>query len=253
VKFALCPGTFKDQDVFYALNKVKEWGYDGLEYGKGWLQVDLQEVARHQDKIGVGISSIVSKFFDLVNPLHRETYLESLKEGIAACRILGTKSIVTQTGAAMEGVSRDIQRAAMVETLKLCADMLQNSDIILELEPLNELNHPGHFLQYSAEAASIIDQVGSPNIKMVFDVYHQQITEGNVTRNALAYMDRCTHYHIADNPGRKQPGTGELNYFNILKAIQAAGYTGFVGLECGFTIEVEEAVLQFKRDYIEKL
>lgn len=87
-------------------------------------------------------------------------------------------------------------------------------------------------------------------MKLVFDVYHQQITEGNVIRNATKYIDRINHYHIADNPGRKQPGTGELNYVNILKAIKETGYEGFVGLECGFTLDTDAALEQYKKEVL---
>lgn len=125
---------------------------------------------------------------------------------------------------------------------------------MLELEPLNGLvDHQGHFLQRSDESVDVIDQVGSPNVKLVFDVYHQQITEGNVIRNAVGYKDRINHYHIADNPGRKQPGTGELNYANILRSIKDSGFAGFVGLECGFTIDTDLAVRQFKDEILSKV
>jgi hydroxypyruvate isomerase len=87
----------------------------------------------------------------------------------------------------------------------------------------------------------------------VFDVYHQQVTEGNVIRNATNYLSRINHYHIADNPGRKQPGTGELNYVNILRAIKETGFSGFVGLECGYTIDPAEALQQFKDEILAKI
>src|SRR5699024_2840131 len=129
--------------------------------------------------------------------------------------------------------------------------LCEAAGIVLEVEPLNGLvDHPGHFLQRSDEAVEIIDQVNSPYVKLVFDVYHQQITEGNVIRNATQYMEQINHYHIADNPGRNQPGTGELNYINILNAIQDTGYDGFIGLECGYTIDTDEALIDFKEEIL---
>jgi len=132
--------------------------------------------------------------------------------------------------------------------------LLEQTDIVLEVEPLNGLvNHPGHYLQRSDEAVYVIDEVNSPNVKLVFDIYHQQITEGNVTRNATEYVTRINHYHIADNPGRNQPGTGELNYANILKSIKDTGFTGFVGLECGYTVDPAIALREFKEEVLAKV
>jgi hydroxypyruvate isomerase len=254
MKISLCIGAYKGQDVFYHLRKIKEHGFHGLEFYQWWKLDDLKQVAREQERIGVGIIATCTRFFNLVDAEKRGEYLEGIKDTIEACRILGTRSIITQTGNEIEGVPRDKQREAMIETLKQCAPLCENAGVVLEVEPLNGLvNHPGHFLQRSDEAAEIIDRVASPNVKLVFDVYHQQITEGNVIRNATGYIDRINHYHIADNPGRKQPGTGELNYVNILKAIRETGFDGFVGLECGYTIDTDEALNRFKEDILAKL
>ena len=93
----------------------------------------------------------------------------------------------------------------------------------------------------------ILKGVDSPNIKMLFDIYHQQITEGNVIRNIKNNIDRIGHFHVADNPGRKEPGSGELNYTNIFKAIAETNYKGFVALECGSTTKNNEDTLKATR------
>lgn len=246
MKFSLCIGAYKGKDVIYHLEKVKEHGFHGLEY-YAWWELDLDQVAKEQERIGVGINATCTRFFNLVDETKREEYIEGLKQTIAACKKLGVKSIISQTGNEIKGLPREVQRRAMVETLKRCAPLCEEAGVVLELEPLNGLvDHAGHYLQRSDEAAEIIDQVGSPHVKLVFDVYHQQITEGNVIRNATRYSDRINHYHIADNPGRKQPGTGELNYVNILKAIKETGYQGFIGLECGYTVDTDQALNDFK-------
>jgi hydroxypyruvate isomerase len=254
MKYSLCIGAYKGQDIFYHLEKIKEHGLHGLEYYGWWNLEDLKHVAREQERIGVGIIATCTKFFNLVDESKREQYIEALNETIEACQILGVKSIITQTGNEIEGATRELQHNAMVETLKRCAPICEKADIVLEIEPLNGLvNHKGHYLQRSDEAVEIMDKVASSHVKLVFDVYHQQITEGNVIRNATGYIERINHYHIADNPGRKQPGTGELNYVNILKAIKETGFGGYVGLECGYTIDTDEAIQQFKNDILAKI
>lgn len=254
MKYSLCIGAYQGKDVIYHLEKVKEHGFHGLEVYH-WWDLDVKQVAREQERIGVGIIATCTRFFNLVDPRFRNEYIAGLKETIQACKILDTKSIITQTGNLIKGIDRKVQRNSMIETLKRCAALCEEAGVILEIEPLNGLDHSDHFLQRSDEAVDIIDQVDSPHVKLVFDVYHQQVTEGNVTRNATNYIDRINHYHIADNPGRNQPGTGELNYINILNAIKETGYEGFVGLECDYTIDTDEALEKFKETilaYIEE-
>ncbi|GAA3405847.1 TIM barrel protein [Paenibacillus hodogayensis] len=251
MKYALSAGAYKGKNVIELLEKVAEHGFHGLEY-LNWRAVpDVKELVKAQDRLGVGISAVCTTFFNLVDGSKREQYLDGLVQTLDFCKAAGRPSIITQTGQEMPGIAREKQKRDMVETLKRCAALCEAAGVVLELEPLNGLvDHPGHFLQYSDESADVIDQVGSPCVKLVFDVYHQQITEGNVIRNAVAYLDRIHHFHIADNPGRKQPGTGELNYVNILKAIKGTGFDGFVALECGYTIDTDEALIQFKRDIL---
>jgi len=254
MKFSLCIGAYPGKDVIYHLEKVKEHGFQGLEYYAWWELGDLKKLAAEQERIGVGLSATCTKFISLVDESLRDDYVEGVRQTIEACRILGVRSIISQTGNVLDGVPRDQQRQAMVETLKRCAPLLEEAGMVLEVEPLNGLvDHAGHFLQRSDESVDVIDQVGSPNVKLVFDVYHQQITEGNVIRNATGYIDRINHYHIADNPGRKQPGTGEMNYVNILRAIKNTGFSGFIGLECGFTVDTDEAIQQFKEDILSQV
>lgn len=254
MKYSLCIGAYPDKDAIYHLEKIKEHEFHGLEYYAWWNFDDLKKVAKEQERIGVGISATCTKFISLVDESVREDYLEGVRQTIEACKILNVRSVISQTGNVLDGVPRDRQTQTMVETLKRCAPLFEDAGIVLEVEPLNGLvDHKGHFLQRSDESVDVIDQVDSPNVKLVFDVYHQQITEGNVIRNATSYIDRINHYHIADNPGRKQPGTGELNYVNILKAIKNTGFSGFVGLECGYTIDTDEAIRQFKDNVIARL
>jgi len=254
MKFSLCIGAYPGKDVVYHLEKVKEHGFDGLEYYAWWELGDLRSLAREQERIGVGLSATCTKFISLVDESLRDDYLQGVRQTIEACRILGVRSVISQTGNVIEGLSRDVQRETMIETLKRCAPLFEEAGIVLEVEPLNGLvDHKGHFLQRSDESVEVIDRVGSPNVKLVFDVYHQQITEGNVIRNATGYLDRINHYHIADNPGRKQPGTGELNYVNILRAIKNTGFSGFVGLECGYTVDTDEAIQQYKEDILSRV
>ena len=100
------------------------------------------------------------------------------------------------------------------------------------IEPLNSLvNHKGFFLTTCVEGSKLVREVDNPRVKLLFDIYHEQVQEGNVIRTLTAAADIVAVFHIADNPGRNDPGTGEINYPNVYKAIQKSGYTGYVAME----------------------
>ena len=127
--------------------------------------------------------------------------------------------MLVTTGNEIEGVRRGNQHQSIVDGLKLAAEILEGAGITFSLEPLNILvNHKGYYLYTSEEGFQIVDQVGSPNVGLLFDIYHQQITEGNLIANITASIDKITHFHVADVPGRHEPGTGEINYRNVLRA-----------------------------------
>ena len=113
--------------------------------------------------------------------------------------------------------------------------------VTIVLEPLNKIkDHKGFSLNTSADAFVIVDEVGSPALRALYDIYHQQITEGNLIPTITANIEKIGHFHIADNPGRCQPGTGEINYNNVFAAIKKAGYDRYLAFECGTTLPVDE-------------
>ena len=130
------------------------------------------------------------------------------------------------------GYTLDEQNQAVIDALKAAAPLMEAAGVTIILEPLNLLvNHPNQLVSTSAHAARILKAVGSPNVKMLFDVYHQQITEGNLSGNIKAYKDLIGYYQIADHPGRHEPGTGEIQYAHVFRTIHDAGYKGVIGLE----------------------
>ena len=173
----------------------------------------------------------------------RPAFLESFRESVEVAKKLNVPNIIATTGNERSDVSREAQFDICVETLKEMAKIAEDEGIMIVLEPLNILvNHMGYFLVTTAEAVRLIKAVDSPNCKILFDIYHQQISEGNVIRNIKNNIDLIGHFHIADNPGRNQPGTGELCYTNIFKAIQETGYDRWLAFECGRTVDVPDLV-----------
>ena len=164
--------------------------------------------------------------------LFRSEFLGELRRALAAAERLDCRCLIATTGNELAGIPRSAQREAVVLALRAAAPLCEAAGVTLVLEPLNVLvDHRGYFLPGSAEAFAILDEVGSPAVKLLYDVYHQQITEGNLISTITANVGKIGHVHVADVPGRHEPGTGEINYANVLRALDAAGYGGYVGLE----------------------
>lgn len=144
------------------------------------------------------------------------------------------------------------QTANVIELLKRCAEILEPHGIVMVLEPLNwHANHGGTFLRYADQAFAICKAVDSPSCKILFDIYHQQITEGNLIPNIDLSWDEIAYFQAGDNPGRKEPGTGEINYRNVFKHIHSKGFEGVIGMEHGNSMkgaEGDQAVINAYRD-----
>ncbi|MCA1561786.1 MAG: TIM barrel protein [Acidobacteria bacterium] len=164
----------------------------------------------------------------------RETFLKEIRESVDIAKRVNAKWMTVVPGHVDRRPHLDYQTAQVVETLKRAAAILEPHSLIMVLEPLNTLrNHPGMFLREVPQAYLVCKAVASPSCKILFDMYHQQITEGNLIPNIDAAWDEVAYFQVGDNPGRKEPGTGEINYRNVFRHIHAKGFTGVVGMEHG--------------------
>jgi hydroxypyruvate isomerase len=144
---------------------------------------------------------------------------------------MGAKFLITQSGEDT-GARRDFQHKAIVASLKEADKILEGSGVTLLLEPLNrKIDHRGTYLESSCEGFEILDETDSDNVKLLLDIYHQQISEGDVIRQACANIDKIAHFHAAGNPGRNELDRGELDYLRVFKALDNAGHKGYFGLE----------------------
>ncbi len=214
-----------------ALQLVAEAGIEAFEFW-AWWKKDLEELLAARDECGLKMAACCTKFISLVDPATRPAYLAGLEESIAAAKRLDCPTLISQVGDHRPGVPRAEQHAVLVEGLKEAAKMLEGTGVTLGIEPLNELvDHAGYYLIRSDEAFQIVDEVASPAVKVVFDIYHQQISEGHLIRNLTSNIDKIAHFHAAGNPGRHELTIGEIHYPNVFEAIQETDYAGYVGLE----------------------
>src|SRR6202012_4008016 len=150
---------------------------------------------------------------------------------IADCRALGcTKFTLTGHGL-VDGMSREAMLAGYQSGLMRIAPLLEAANITALVEPFNRVNHKGHLLNGSEPALAMVRAVNSPRVKLLWDFYHMQLEEGDVIEKFTSGADQVAHVQIGDVPGRHQPGPGEVNRANRLKAVRAAGYRDKIGLE----------------------
>lgn len=220
-----------DQDIDSALSLVSQCGIPAFEFW-AWWEKDVDEIIATRDRYGLTIVACCTRFISLVDPAARNEYLDGLKQSLGAANKMDCKILISQVGDSRPHVSRDDQHQSLIDGLKQAAPMLERANVTLVIEPLNEkVDHPGYYLTRSDEAFAIVGEVGSDNVKVVFDIYHQQISEGDLIQNITANIDQIGHFHAAGNPGRHELTVGEIAYRNIFDAIANTGYRGHVGLE----------------------
>ena len=170
------------------------------------------------------------------NKKMRNEFLNEIKESVDVAKRVNAKWITVVPGHLDLKLNIGYQTSNVIESLKFACDILEPHGITMVLEPLNFKNHPGLFLSKSPQAYEICKSVDSNSCKILFDIYHQQIEEGNLIPNIEACWDEIAYFQIGDNPGRNEPTTGEINYKNIFKYIHNKGFNGILGMEHGNSI-----------------
>ena len=164
-------------------------------------------------------------------PGRENEFQESVGKAIAYAKALKCPQVNCLVGLTPAGVAPEKVRRTLVANLRFAAAALQKEGIRLLVEALNDKDMPGFHLVRTADVLALIQEAGHPNLWVQYDVYHMQIMEGNLTKTIQANLNKIAHIQIADNPGRNEPGTGEINFTNLFKAVDAAGYKGWIGCE----------------------
>lgn len=226
------------------LDRLQAARVDGFAFVEfwDWTRQDLPALRHAAEEAGIGISGFNGDGpFSLIDPQQREAYLAYLRRSAEAAVVLGARSLTVHSNALGEGgkvlrrydeLSCGVKLCAMVQTLRESVRIVEEANLQLHLEALNiSTDHPGNFLSSTRMAAEIVEAVGSPRLDLLYDVYHMQLTEGALCDHIRRYGSLMGHVHIADAPGRHEPGTGEIFYPAVLSALEAAGYSGLIGCE----------------------
>ena len=248
------------KDPIDQLNFMADEGFTALE-DNGLMRkpVELQEkIGKTLEKRGMTMGVFVcgfglgNKTFVYPPSQVKDGFVAGMKRAVEAGKRVNAKWSTLVPGAYLNNVEWDYQTANVIENLKYCAEVCEPHGLIMVLEPLNWwANHPGVFLTKVPQAYQICKAVGSPSVKILDDLYHQQITEGNLIPNIDKAWDEIAYFQIGDNPGRKEPTTGEINYKNIFKHIHKKGFKGVLGMEHGNSkrgVEGERAVINAYRE-----
>lgn len=213
-------------------------GADAIGF-RPWYDENLDEVVEAAADAGIDIAYLSGGSpdtegpeFPLTDPEARERAVENLRYAIDAASDVGAASVNVIPGRRYERLDPAVQHVSIVSALRQVAGQAERAGVTLLVEPINSVvDHPGIYLTSSYEGYKIVDAVDSSNVRLLYDVYHQQITEGNIIANVRSHIDLIGHVHVGDVPGRHEPGTGEINYPSVLSALVDAGYEGYVGCE----------------------
>jgi hydroxypyruvate isomerase len=266
LNYAPHPGMFRQHanggDVVAEIDFMASEGFTALEYnGLKDRPVPEQEaigkaLERNRMKMGVFVAHTID-WNETGLPGGRaekiDRFLQEVTASVDVAKRVNAKWMTVVPGRVDERRDMAFQTATVIETLKRASAILEPHGLVMVLEMLNtRVNHPGQFLTHTAQGYAICKGVGSPACKLLYDMYHQQITEGHLIRNLDMAYDEIGYMQVGDNPGRNEPGTGEINYRNVFKHIHSKGFTGIIGMEHGNSIRGARNLPDAERFAIDK-
>ncbi|MCC6291842.1 MAG: TIM barrel protein [Bryobacterales bacterium] len=234
------------------LQAYADAGFRAFEYN-GLPRHSNQEIAsfrKKMDELGMSMGVFVVnsggwKASATVDKQYHAKFFEDVKRAVEIHNMIGNECATVTTGLAVPQLSFTEQTANCVEAFRRAAGMVEKTKMVLVLEPLNiRVDHAGYFVVFSDHGAEIVERVNHPNFRLLFDMYHQQISEGNLIAHIQKHWDKIGYFQVGDVPGRREPGTGEVNWSNVFKAIHAKGYKGILGMEHGLSGGVGPAGMQ---------
>jgi hydroxypyruvate isomerase len=261
LKYAPSLGTFREHAGDDPLDQIKFMHDQGFRaiFDNGLMRKEpaLQEkIANELDRLGMDLGPFVLyadfnvKSMVTTDPEMMQMLRERMKMGLEVHKRTNVKTALVVPGRYDERLHWDYQTANVIDSLRMCSEIVENSGMKLVIEPLNGLrDHPGLFLTTIPQAYMICKAVGHPHCRIVNDLYHQQITEGNLIPNIDMAWDYIAAFHVGDHPGRREPGTGEINYQNIFRHIYNKGYDGVICAEHGRSIPGKKGESAFIEAY----
>lgn len=224
---------FGTSDSAVRIARAADLGFSAIEMWP-WRGKDIEAIDRVRRERNVEIVQFTGWGFTpgLNDPANHDAFVAEITASCETAQKLGTKMVLVVAGNDRKGVSKEDMHQAVIDGLKRAVPIADKYGITLILEPMNvRVDHKGHCLYGSPDAIRIVQAVGSPRVKLCWDLYHMQISEGDLCGRMKEGFEHIAYFQLADNPGRRDPGTGEVNYQRVMKEAFRLGYRGYVGLE----------------------
>jgi hydroxypyruvate isomerase len=241
-------GSFEEN-----LERVAAAGYRHIELvGEFalWSEEDWRRILARMKVLKITVDATTGLKLGFADPSGGDGFGAELKGFIPTMRRLGCDRIIFVSGKRIEGAAPGVQKAASIETLKRAAEVLDAAGLTAVIEPIDRLENPPIYLDGVTEAVEIVRAVGSPRVKVLYDLYHEQRGFGNLIEKLEKNIDEVGLIHVADVPGRHEPGTGEMNYINIYRKLAALHYEGMIAMEFYPTGDVVETLQKAREEAI---
>jgi len=226
-----------DQLKFAADEGFRAWEDNGM---RGRSPQDQEKIGKAMADLGITMGVFVANDIDWTNPTlttgkqeHIDKFVQNIKDSVEVAKRVNAKWATVVPGTVSPRIDPGFQTAYVIDCLRRGAEIFEKAGLVMVLEPLNFRDHPNLFLNKVPQAYSICRAVDSPACKILFDMYHQQIHEGNLIPNIDTAWSEVAYFQIGDNPGRNEPTTGEINYLNVFRHIHGKGFQGVMGMEHG--------------------
>jgi len=203
-----------------------------------WTDAEVARMKKAAASFGLGMDTIIAtpdwkkRPVSMVDPVQRDNFLTDVRSAISWAQKLEVPQIILMSGDDIPGRTHEEQYASMLEGAKRAGELAAKAGVTLIVEPLNaKVDHKGFFLTNCVEGLKLVKETDNPHVRLLFDIYHEQVQLGNVIRTITEAAPYTSVFHVADNPGRHDPGTGEINWPKVYQAIQKAGYSGYITME----------------------
>ena len=215
---------------------------------KKWSKEEERRILARMEALGVSVDAMAGMTLGFADPSGGDAFISELKNLIPVAQRLRSGQIILLSGKRIESVSAQTQHEASIETLKRSAEVLGAAGLVGVIEPIDRLENPSIYLDGVSEAFTIVRAVGSPKVKVLYDLYHEQRGLGNLIEKLEKNIQEVGLIHVADVPGRHEPGTGEINYRNIYRKLAQLNYKGVVAMEFYPTRDVVETLRRAREE-----
>jgi len=258
MKFSACIELiFNEYSFLERIKRAKEFNFDAIEFWD-WKEKNLDSIKNECEKNNIEIAIFVGNTDgQMINPKDNERFVNGVKKSIEKAKYLNCKNLILTTNILQEdrsvkpldfNITEKEKKDNLIFILNELKSIAEESKIVLNIEPLNTIvDHKGYFLRFSKDGFDLLKEINSQYIRLLYDIYHMQIMQGNIINDLERNINLIGHIHIADVPGRHEPSTGEINYENIYKKLKTLSYSGFIGFEYIPSKSTGESLINVRR------